>query len=502
MKIIKRILVLLLVMISLCPQVTNAAPQDDYDYSYLNNGSIIITKYKGSAAEISIPSHIYGTSIIAIGQSAFKNKKTLTHVVLPDTIQYIGNYAFEGCTLLQTINFPSSLKTIGDCAFQECVSLSEALLPEGLSELGQNAFYKCSGLKFINIPSTLPYLNRSVFCDCPSITSVVIPDGVKEIASYAFEGGTKLQCVYIPSSITYIGERAFPYSPNVTVVAPAGSYGQQYSQWHDMSYAPPIRLASLLEIARQAAMKIDYEYESYGEGIMITKYIGFESIVNIPEQIEGHPVTHIGKNAFEACRSIQHVTIPDTVIDIGEMAFYDCRLLESVTVSKNLDYIGSLAFAWCWRLKEIELPDTLTSIASNPFWRCSSLSKIDISPDHPYFAVIDGALYRKKTRSLICYSDGTGLRSLTIPEGIESIEMSAFVDCVLLENVVLPNSLTSIGSAAFSGCNRIKNINIPSNVNNIGKDIFYGCSPNLNVTVSPGSIAEQYCKENNIHYVY
>ncbi len=73
--------------------------------------------------------------------------------------------------------------------------------------------------------------------------------------------------------------------------------------------------------------------------------------------------------------------------------------------------------------------------------------------------------------------------------------------CESLTSIDIPDSVTSIGNSAFDGCKSLKSIVIPDGVTNIGKGAFYGCDA-LTVTVQHDSYAVQYCKENNINYIY
>jgi TRAP-type C4-dicarboxylate transport system permease large subunit len=85
---------------------------------------------------------------------------------------------------------------------------------------------------------------------------------------------------------------------------------------------------------------------------------------------------------------------------------------------------------------------------------------------------------------------------------VTSIGNSAFSDCSSLSSIAIPDSVSSIGKYAFYECNSLTSIAIPASVTCIGERVFYGCSSLTSITVTKGSYAAQYCKENNLHYQY
>ena len=146
----------------------------------------------------------------------------------------------------------------------------------------------------------------------------------------------------------------------------------------------------------------------------------------IPESItyngSKYSVTSIGEMAFDGCRGLTSITIPNSVTSIGEWAFSDCSGLTSVTIPNSVTFIGDGAFWGCTGLTSITIPNSVTSIRSEAFSFCS------------------------------------GLTSVTIPNSVTSIGNWAFSGCGGLTSITIPNSVTSIRSGAFSRCNEIENV--------------------------------------------
>ena len=246
----------------------------------------------------------------------------------------------------------------------------------------------------------------------------------------------------------------------------------------------------------------DYEYTLNDDGsASIKKYTGFAEDLTVPTELDGHTVTSIGGAAFFCCISLTSITIPNNV----------------------------------------------TSVDANAFAHCDQLTQITVSPDHPTLATIDGVLFEKTTRTLICYPCAFTAKSYAVPQGIQAIGEDAFSGCTSLTSIALPDGLTSIGDRAFSGCASLTSVALPDGLSSIGVGAFFGCfsltsialpdgltsigdyafyscasltsitlpdsvttigrdafeeCPKLTLTVSRDSYALAYAKENGIRYDY
>ena len=246
----------------------------------------------------------------------------------------------------------------------------------------------------------------------------------------------------------------------------------------------------------------DYQYCILEDGTAeITRYSGEDSVLKIPNTLDGKTVTSIGDAAFLECSSLTSIELPDSVTSIGDAAFLVCSDLTS-----------------------IELPDSVTSMGVNPFADCWRLKNIQVSPEQPVFAVIDGVLFNKAEKSLICYPAGKQEEAYEVPQGIQQIKSYAFYDCSALTSIKLPDSVTSIGESAFCGCDSLTTIELPDSVTRIGNEAFAWCSTltsielpdsvtsigdeafvgcsNLTMTVQRDSYAARYAKDNNLKYTY
>ena len=279
-----------------------------------------------------------GTKIIcdwAFGWSKFIGCRSLTSLVIPDSVTNIGDYAFEGCGSLSSLVLPDGVTSIGKCAFRECGSLSSLVLPDGVTNIGGNAFADCKSLRSVVIPNSVTSIGGGAFGGCKSLHSVVIPDSVTSIGDYAFSGCSALSSVVIPDSVSCIGNRAFSGCTSLSsLVIPDGVTSVGKYAFYDCS-----SLSSLV----------------------------------IPDS-----VTSIGFYAFRGCSSLSSLVIPDSVTSIGDEAFGYCTSLTSLVISDGVSSIGGGAFWGCKSLADIVIPNSVTSIGDCAFGGCSSLGSLVI----------------------------------------------------------------------------------------------------------------------------
>lgn len=148
---------------------TTAAPTTSPENNYgASNG--VITEFRGSDTNVSIPSSIGSETVNAIGAGAFAGNSRIKSVSLPSTVNQIGQEAFADCTSLTSVSLPSSLRHIGIGAFYGCTKLSSVSIPDGAETIGDEAFAQCTSLKTVTIPSSVTSISADAFDGCESLT--------------------------------------------------------------------------------------------------------------------------------------------------------------------------------------------------------------------------------------------------------------------------------------------------------------------------------------------
>ena len=426
-------------------------------YTYeKNNTGITITGYEGDLpAQVEIPSEIDGLPVTGIGDRAFVQSGSLVSITIPDGVTSIGFQAFAECTGLNSISIPDGVIAIDEYTFQGCSNLSSVVIPQSVTSIENSAFLGCISLDNITIPENVTSIGFKAFAGCSGLSSVTILNGVTSIDGYAFQGCTNLSSVAIPYSVTRIGNGAFIGCTSLESVivnhnCTIGANAFPETCFIQMTYA--------------------YTYEKNASGITITRC---EEIlpadVEIPAEIDGLPVTSIGKQVF-AGRDMKSVVIPEGVTSIGAYAFAGCTSLTSITIPDSVFSIGEYAFQSCISLESVTIPDSVTSIKEYAFAKCTSLNNV-IIPDS-ITAISNNT-----------FSQCTSLSSITMPKSVSRIGASAFEGCTSLGQIAIPTSVIWIDTAAFAGCTGLRSISIPDGVANINDFTFRGCTSLRSVTI-------------------
>ena len=420
--------------------------ESDYTYNALDDGTIEITGYSGSAENIVIPAQIDGKSVTRIGNDAFE-KSRAKEIVIPDSVTDIEQYAFEGCTSLSDITLPDSLTSIGLSAFESCTALTDIALPDSLTYIGGFAFANCTSLKTVTVPASVTFIGGWAF-------------------GYYFEDG------------------------NIDARVAFDDFTINYTK-HTAGHLYAIENGFTDESCLEYTVNADGTLE-------IDKYVGNDTIFEIPAEIGGKKVTSIGYSAFENRTSLTSVTIPDSVTDIGFQAFHNCTSLKSVTIPASVTTIDNYAFGYFYDANKETKIDGFTInytkntaghlyAAQNGFTDEACLIN-ELQDDGTVIITkyagndtvfeIPSEIDGKKVTGIgnRAFQNSTSLTNATIPDGVTHIDECAFQGCSSLTDIALPDSLTIIDSYAFNNCAMLTSITIPNGVTRIEWETFYGCS--------------------------
>ena len=147
--------------------------------------------------------------------------------------------------------------------------------------------------------------------------------------------------------------------------------------------------------------------------------------------------------------------------------------IEEIRFSTKIS-VGNNAFAYCYALQSVTIPEGVTSIETYAFNACSLLRNVTIP---------EGVTSIETYAFNACYA----LQSVTIPEGVTSIGAYAFYYCYALQNVTIPEGVTSIEGSTFQYCYALQSVTIPEGVTSIGAAVFSGCHISQSVTI-PDSV--------------
>ena len=458
--------------------------EEDFRYEIVD-GEAIITEClakggKFSSFDIVIPAELGGCKVVEIGANAFSNNSSIVSLVIPDTVERIGNEAFYGMWYLDEIRIPASVKEIGDRAFGDITPFYIEVDPE-------NEYYSSADGNLYNKDGTV-LIQHTRKRDEESVT---VPNGVLELAPYSFYDCYNLKEVTLPDSLITIGENAFGCSNVVEKLVIPDSVAQI-----GRFALVGCKCVSVAE-GNQNYKSIDGTVYSLDGSILIKQSDSVTDFV-VPEG-----VTRIAEAAFKYV-DIESISLPETLESIGESAFRACKL-KAVDIPEGVKIIEKEAFYSCRELTDVYISSTVEEIGENVFVYNHKLVNIDVKQGNERYKSIEGSLYTKDGRVLLQYAIGKTDEEFRITDGIEKISKSAFRECSYIERVVMPDSIVKIEEYAFYGCRKLKNVTLSNRLEHIGKSAFM--STDIDDIVLPASVnyigGYAFCYKNELsNYVF
>lgn len=487
--------------------------------------------------------------VTAINASAFRDCAALTSVSIPPTITIMGEYAFAGCTSLDSVDISDLAAWCGIYFCSESANpchkahrlfvkgeeIVDLVIPDTVTGIGSFAFLGCSSLASVSIPASVEVIGMSPFCDCSSLTVITvagdnpyydsrdscnaiirtatgklvagcrttaIPSTVTAIGDGAFYSCTELTGIYIPNSVTEIGIESFCRCTSLMGVnIPNSVRSIGYQAFYGCTSLTGIHLpASVRGIGSSAfeycpslvSMIVAPEnprFDSRDDCNAIIVTDGSTLLAGCRNTVIPSTVLAIDDYAFSGCTTLSDIEIPASVTTVGDFAFRDCSALRRVVIPEGVVSIGSSAFFECSSLNRVDIPASVESIGGFAFEKCPVLTAITVADGNPTYDSRDScnAIIETATGKLLA-----GCMNTVIPPTVTAISDNAFSGSYLLTRVNVPNSVTAIGDYAFAGCTSLSSINIPSSVIAIGDAAFSGCSAltALNIPNSVVSIGQ------------
>lgn len=272
------------------------------------------------------------------------------------------------------------------------------VIPEGVTKIGDYAFCGCKDITSVKIPNSVTTIGNKAFSDCENITTIEIPNSVTTIGNKAFSGCKKLTSADIPDSVTNIGYGAFSYCESLTSI----SIGKSVTKIPKdlFSYSRNITKVNINNL--KAFCESDFGWwDSPLVGANL--YVNDEEVTNI---IIPEGVTKIGEGAFNRCANLVSVKFPNSLTSIGEGAFYGCKNLSSITIPNPNTAIGDDAFDKCKKLEKVsfsgKLDDVYDSFYGTAFIKKQELDKTRRSLANNAEVKIDNS-----DEALFLYAQGT-----------------------------------------------------------------------------------------------
>lgn len=352
---------------------------------------------------------------------------------------------------------------------------------------------------------------------CPD--EITIPDGIEIIEKDAFAGKENLKKVKFNSSIKTIKSGAFAKTGIQTVSLPASVSSLSKDSFSYMTmgrqkYGQPYKTPTTLKVDKKNPCyytdeKCLYEIKD-DELILVLCFKGSSSSLDVAPG-----TVRIKKGAFEDCRYLTSINLPDTLVTLDDGVFKNLELTSLKLPAKTTD-IGASEFS-C-------LIDNLSNWNSYYGTGTSWSTKIIVDPENPMYASGDNCFIKKadgiaavirvydKRVDEITIPDcathiGPGaleecakIKKITLPQGLVEIQENAFKKCSGIEEIEIPSSVKTIATGAFASCTKLRDVIFKSGETDIEKGAFEHCKKaQLLFTCPVGSKVEAYTKENKIN---
>ena len=418
-----------------------------------------------SLISITIPN-----SIDTIGEGAFQECSGLQSINLPDSLPFIADNTFKGCTSLDSIIIPNTISSIGNNAFENCSSLDSIYIPNSVTNIGTASFKGCTSLDSINLPNSITTIGNELFRGCSNLTSITIPGAVGSIGNYAFNNCSNLRNIISLANIPpSLGSYCFSNIPNDATVEVPCSGLQSYMSSSWSNYFSDIEEMEICE----------------GIDTIIHAYI-----------CPGDTYTDNGFNVSVAGTyfdTLQTANNSDSIV----MLILFMNQISETTINATIyggDVYNQNGF-------NVSLPGTYTDTLQN-INGCDSIVTLVLTWDESrrvYTTNIGSKLYLEitsdttpKTVAVTGFS-ATSLDSLVIPStvtyngttySVTKINQSAIAHSNLLRSVVIPNSVTTIEDCAFWDSHNLTSVVMGDSVSNMGIEVFDYCTSLSSVTLS------------------
>ncbi|MCM1091068.1 MAG: leucine-rich repeat domain-containing protein [Butyrivibrio sp.] len=468
-----------------------------------------LESYKGKDTTVTIPNETDKDKIVkVIGASAFAGNTTIEKLILPDSVTQIEAYAFDGCEKLRTVELGKGLTKIDDYAFANCEGLETMDIPSNVRSIGTEAFADCERFESITIPPEVTSIKEDAFARDYLLN--IYSEGGSYAAKYAVDFYSKQRNfvvksgklveykgtdtkVTVPDEVEVIGADAFANNTTVEKITLPDSVKQiePYAFWG-------CEKLRTVELGKGLTQIDDYAF---------TNCDGLEEMT-IPSNVRS-----IGIQSFSDCNILKNITIPPQVTSIKDNAFDRDYLLnircetgsyadkyaqEFYERQKDMAVYGDVtpdkpevpedgvysgdpypsddnAQSGNDGTQDYNIGEILgsTKVVGNQAMvfmhnaglpvlggTDASLSETGGSVEEPW-KVSERTHYRDEQ-----YTEGSvgedireigrfayarsGLKNITLPDGLEKIEYAAFYHCDDLAAVELPESVTAVESKAFA----------------------------------------------------
>ncbi len=410
---------MLMVTFALSVSAATATPEKSFYYS-INNKSVVIDGCKTLKIEkLVIPETISGYPVVEIADNAFRDCTYLKDITLPKTLRKIGSYAFDGMF--------------------DAVRISDL-----------QAWLK---IDFVDGMANPMYRTKNIYLGDSLLEDIVIPEGVTEIKNYAFVGGDSIKSIRLPSSLKRIGQQAI--HGNV--------YVDSVEAWVNL----------IANSQCDFTVYIGRNTNLYINGELLVDLVIPESVTELPygafkffdsiESVSFHKkFIKADQGAFTFSNNLKKVYVPDLETwlrlsaDICLLTDFDTIYIDNepvvnLVIPDNIDKMPSRAFYNYEKLESVSFSNPKLVFEMNWASGCTNLKSMYVDSYDTWMSRDFDQYGDSILKNIEClYIDGEPVIDYVIPEGETRISDYAFYGYKGIKSITLPAGIEYIGVGAFS----------------------------------------------------
>ena len=519
---------------------------------------------------LKLPSSIDGYPVTSVNGDLDDWNDQVETLILPDTLTEIGDLALKTIKV-QRLDLPKGLKRIGNEACQYCYQLKDLKLPDSLRYLGSFAFTWVGDSAPSSIDSQLgnldverPHLNAAQGSIGHYLNYDFVDDGMifqmdwSDSLCTLFICDVDASCTLLESPADYCGIRLLRRPGDSLLIRGGVAYRLNREEENTVS---PVQVTDFdawnwnfpeevegmkVEAAAGSAMAFRYDrflcelaVSDKTKGIRILEIAETGWDGTLPEMVGGYPVLWLStkltfreqgflfRSPYQTATTLEvigcelqeeEITVPSealgrTVSALGTGAFRDMEWLKTVHIPASVKEIQSGAFDNCPALTQVDLANVKTTIWRTAF-QSIGVKWLELGGESYSTAVSqedkDYALFADGTAEIIRWSasgkavripaeidghpvisigrevfESSDITGVEIPDTVERIGAFAFNNCAKLSSVRLPAGLKSLGERCFS-FSGLSNVVLPGGLEAIPNSCFYMCSSLTRVTMEEG----------------
>ena len=403
---------------------------------------------------------------------AFESCSRLSNIQLPDSVEYIGQFAFWACAMGPTLVLPRSLTTILDYSFGFCSSITEVSFADNsvLTKLDLPIFHMCQSLKVLHIPPNLEYFSGIIVWNVPTVEEVIlnVPNGINDyftVVDGVLYNNDKTTLIYYPSNY----QKSFTFPSQVDTL---GTYCFACATFDT------IELPDTIQIIDGAAFRASYiTHITLGPSITSLLPYAFLGCISLHEITFQCNLTKLDVSVFSNC-NFTYFDVPDGVEIIGMQCFYYNQNLIKVTLPSSITGIDGGAFSECHPDIQIQFKGQSSLYIDNKQFLILGDSNTTltnyISSKENDEIIIQSSILTIKSYS---FSGKNNLKVIRFQEpiSITRIEQNAFYECTGLETIEFMPTLQVIEQNAFYYCSSLYNFSVSRSIQILHENAFRIC---------------------------